>query len=66
MLSHQSEHAINERIVAKIAQFPQRNFASEMRFAIRVAARARKRALARNLDGKHRNISGKNSAPRGK
>ena len=65
VLAHEIEHASNKSVAAEIAESLERDAAAQVRVSIGVTSRAAERALPRDLDRKHGDVAGENSAPSG-
>jgi hypothetical protein len=61
--AYQVKDTIDQRISAKVPEFPQRGAVAQMTFTIGVASRTTQRAVASDLNGKQRNISAQNAPP---
>jgi len=66
MHTHEMQHVVDQRIAAKVSKLPQRHASAEVPIVVGVAARAVKRAVACDLDGKHGGPALKDVAPGGK
>src|SRR5579863_9377909 len=62
--THQIEHAIDERIAAKIAQFAESGLAAQMTVAVGVASGTIQRTFAGDFNREHRNMPRENAPPR--
>ena len=52
MAIHERQHAVDERLALEVAELAQRSVAVQVIVAVRIAAGALQRALARDLDRK--------------
>src|SRR5689334_7599173 len=63
VFAHQAQHSFHQFVSTQIAQFTQRDSASQMRITIRVASGAAQRTLSGDLDRKHGDSTHENPAP---
>jgi hypothetical protein len=63
VLPHKFQHAFDQAVATIIAKISEFQASAKMGFAVCVTPGAIERALARDLDGKHRKISGQDIPP---
>jgi hypothetical protein len=61
--AYQVKDTMDQRISAKVPEFPQRGAVAQVTLTIGVASRTTQRAFASDLNGKQRNVSAQHPPP---